>query len=79
MRKKRVNPNIKTIRKKLIDADLRVTDLAREFGCRPQTVSQIIIGSRRSRRLQIFIEKKLAVHRGELFPELVLKDRDDVS
>jgi len=58
----------KAIRKRLIDMELTMADLAREYGCTRQTVSMVVKGITKSAPLQAFIECKLKARRGELFP-----------
>ncbi len=62
-----LKPDRKKIKKMLIDKDLSMSDLARQYGCRPQMVSQLIGGATTSKKLQRFIEKRLSVRPGELF------------
>ena len=58
----------KKIKKLLIDKDLSMADIARGYGCTRQTVSQIITGISRSRKLERYIAKRLGARLDDLFP-----------
>jgi len=62
-------PDRKKIKKLLIDADLTMSDIAREYQCRPQVVSGVIAGTKQSKRLQAYIEERLGARLGDLFPQ----------
>lgn len=52
----------------LLRAGLRQSDLAREYGCTPVTVHQVITGKGQSRPLKRFLARKLKLPVGQLFP-----------
>ena len=58
----------KTIKKLLIDKDLKMADIARGYGCKRQTVWKVINGIIRSRMLEAYIARRLGARVGELFP-----------
>lgn len=52
----------------LLRAGLRQSDLAREYGCTPVTVHQVITGKGTSRPFQVFLARKLKLPVARLFP-----------
>lgn len=52
----------------LLRAGLRQSDLAREYGCTPVTVHQVITGKGTSRLLQAFLARKLKLPVARMFP-----------
>ena len=61
-RKKLINlRKYKEIRKKMIDLDIKVKDLAEALGVSQPFISFVLRGKRKSRRVAEYIEKRLGV------------------
>ena len=63
------------IKKRQLDAGIRNQEIALEYGCSKQFVSMVILGVRRSRKLEAYIARRLGARVDELFP----RDRHGIS
>ena len=60
--KKSITPQkTKEIKKKLIDKDIQITDLAKEIQVSQPFISMVIRGQRKSKKVISYLEKKLGV------------------
>jgi hypothetical protein len=59
----------KRIKHLMIDQDVKIAQIAREYGCTRQVAWGVISGIRRSRKLEAYIARKLGARVEELFPQ----------